>query len=80
MKRKTINKTSSFVIEFEREIDKRWIADVPQLPGVMAYGTTKEEARQKVFAVALRTLADRIERGKIPTPVTKLFSYEMARG
>ena len=52
-----------FVIEFERETDKRWIAEVPKLPGVMAYGKTKNEARQKVSAIALRTLADKVERG-----------------
>ena len=79
MKRRTINKTSSFIIEFEREIDKRWIADIPKLPGVMAYGTTKAEARKKVFAIALRTLADKVERGITPTPVSRLFTHEMAR-
>ena len=55
MKKKTL-KQSSFVIEFERETDKRWIAEIPKLPGVMAYGATKGEAKQKVFAVALRTI------------------------
>ena len=67
-------------IEFEREVDGRWIAEVPQLPGVMAYGKTKQEARRNVSAIALRTLADRVEQGKIPTQVTRLFEYEMARG
>ena len=79
MKRKPINKASSFLIEFERETDKRWIADVPKLPGVMAYGATKAEAQKKVFAIALRTLADKVERGSIPTPVSRLFTHEMAR-
>ena len=60
---KKIQKTPSFLVEFERETDKRWIADVPKLPGVMAYGKTKDEARKKVFAIALRTLADKVERG-----------------
>jgi len=80
MKRKISNKVPSFVIEFEREEDMRWIADIPKLPGVMAYGSTKEEARQKVYAIALRTLADKIERGNIPISVTRLFEYEMAHG
>ena len=80
MKRKATNKKFSFVIEFERETDKRWIADVPRLPGVMVYGKTKEEARKKVFAVALRTLADKVEQGTTPTPVARLFTHEMARG
>lgn len=73
-------KTPSFLIEFERETDKRWIADIPKLPGVMAYGATKEEAQKKVFAIALRTLADKIEQGTTPPPVARLFKYEMARG
>ena len=79
MKRKVIKKIPSFLIEFERENDKRWIADIPRLPGVMAYGSTKNEARKKVFAIALRTLADKVERGTTPTPVARLFTHEMAR-
>jgi len=79
MKRKISNKMVSFVIEFERETDKRWIADIPRLPGVMAYGATKEEAQKKVFAIALRTLADKVEQGITPTPVARLFTHEMAR-
>ena len=70
----------SFVIEFEREEDKRWIAEIPKLPGVMAYGVTKVKARQKVYAIALRTLADKIEQGHTPMPIVQLFTYEMARG
>ena len=72
-------KTPSFLIEFEREADKRWIADIPKLPGVMAYGATKEQARKKVFAIALRALADKVEHGITPTPVARLFTHEMAR-
>ena len=49
-------------IEFEREDDGRWIAEIPSLPGVMAYGATKEEAASKVEAIALRVVADEIER------------------
>ncbi len=51
----------TFEIEFEQESDGRWIADIPELPGVMVYGTTREEAKAKVEALALRVLADRIE-------------------
>ncbi len=80
MKKKITHKPTSFVIEFERETDKRWIADIPKLPGVMAYGATKAEAQKKVFAIALRTLADKVERGITPTLVTQLFTHEMARG
>ena len=46
----------SLSIAFDREKDGRWIAEVPKLPGVMAYGATKHEAQRKVFAIALRTL------------------------
>lgn len=51
-------------IEFEREEDGRWIAEIPALPGVMAYGATRAEARGKVEVLALRTFADRIEHGE----------------
>ncbi len=51
-------------IELEREIDGRWIAEVPDLPGVMAYGQSREEAITKVEALALRVLADRLEHGE----------------
>jgi len=68
-----------FIVEFDREDDGRWIAEIPKLPGVMAYGPTKKEALQKVYAIALRTLADGIEQGRIITPVARLFNYEVAR-
>jgi predicted RNase H-like HicB family nuclease len=55
-----------FRIETEREIDGRWIAEIPSLPGVMAYGTSKQEAVAKAEALALRVLADRIEQEKKP--------------
>jgi len=51
-------------IEIEREIDGRWIAEVPDLPGVMTYGQSREEAINKVEALALRVLADRLEHGE----------------
>jgi len=53
-----------FLIEIERETDGRWIAEIPNLPGVMAYGKTKQDAVRAVGALALRVLADRIERAK----------------
>jgi predicted RNase H-like HicB family nuclease len=49
-------------IEFEQEDDGRWIAEIPALPGVMAYGASRTEAESKVEAMALRVIADRIER------------------
>ena len=42
----------SFMVEFDRELDGRWIAEMPKLPGVMAYGATKRDALQRVHAVA----------------------------
>jgi predicted RNase H-like HicB family nuclease len=50
-----------FAIEFEVESDGRWIAEIDELPGVMVYGATRQEAKSGVEALALRVLADRIE-------------------
>ncbi len=54
----------TFTIEIEPEQDGRWIAEVIELPGVMAYGPTPEEAKAKVQALALRVLAERLEHGE----------------
>jgi len=51
-------------IELELEEDGRWIAEVVDLPGVLTYGKTREEAISKVKALALRVLADRVEHGE----------------
>jgi predicted RNase H-like HicB family nuclease len=51
-------------IEIDRELDGRWIAEVPDLPGVMCYGQSRAEALSKVESLALRVLADRIEHGE----------------
>ncbi len=53
-----------YQVEFEQEEDGRWIADLPQLPGVMAYGATREEAFDKVLSLALHVLADEIAQEK----------------
>jgi predicted RNase H-like HicB family nuclease len=53
-----------YSIECEREEDGRWLAEVPELPGVMAYGTTAEEAQAKAQVLALRVLAERLEHGE----------------
>ena len=52
----------NYRIEFEKEDDGRWIAEISELPGVMAYGASKEEAESKVQAIALRRIADTLER------------------
>src|ERR1022692_127430 len=51
----------SYTIEIELEDDGRWIAEIPELPGVMVYGQTQAEAVSRVEALALRVIADRIE-------------------
>jgi predicted RNase H-like HicB family nuclease len=51
-------------IELDREEDGRWIAEVADLPGVLAYGQTREEAVARVQALAFRVLADRLENGE----------------
>jgi len=53
-----------FNIECEREEDGRWLAEVPQLPGVLAYGATADEAMAKAEILALRVLAERLEHGE----------------
>jgi predicted RNase H-like HicB family nuclease len=53
-------------IEIERETDGRWLAEVPDLPGVLAYAPTREEALAHVQALALRVLAERLEHGETP--------------
>jgi predicted RNase H-like HicB family nuclease len=53
---------STFTIQHEQEDDGRWIAEVPELPGVLAYGATRDEAMAKAEALALRVLAERLEQ------------------
>ncbi len=60
-------------IEFEQETDGRWIAEIAALSGAMAYGTSQEEARSKVEALALRILADRLEHGENVPELGALF-------
>lgn len=55
-----------FTLEIEREEDGRWIAELTELPGVMKYGDTREEAIAQIEALALRVLAERIEHGEHP--------------
>jgi len=51
-------------VELEQEDDRRWIAEIPELPGVMAYGPSAQEAVAKAKALALRVVADRLEHGE----------------
>lgn len=77
---KQLMSLSSLAVEFDREKDGRWIAEIPKLPGVMAYGATKRDALQRVYAIALRTIADSVEQGSFFTPVSRIFGYGVARG
>ena len=61
-------------IEIEQETDGRIIAEVPELPGVMAYGRTREEAVARVEALAQRTLAERVEQGQPVPELLQIFS------
>jgi predicted RNase H-like HicB family nuclease len=54
----------TFTVEYEQETDGRWLAEVLELPGVLAYGQTCDEAVAKSQALALRVLADRLEHGE----------------
>ena len=61
-------------IELEREEDGRWIAEVSELSGVMAYGTSRTEAIAKVEALALRIIADRLDHGERIPELDDLFA------
>ena len=54
----------TLTIETEREVDGRWIAEAMEIPGAMAYGETRKDAAAKARALALRVIAERIERGE----------------
>ena len=54
----------NFRVELEQELDGRWIADVADLPGVLAYGASRDEALAHAQALALRVLAERLEHGE----------------
>jgi predicted RNase H-like HicB family nuclease len=60
-------------IETQREEDGRWLAEVAEISGAMAYGQTREEAVNRVEALALRVIADRLEHGEAVPEVTEVF-------
>jgi len=53
-----------YSVQVEQETDGRWIAEVPELPGVFAYGATSDQAIVKAETLALRVMADRLEQGE----------------
>ncbi len=60
----------NFHIEYEQEDDGRWLAEIPEIPGVLTYGATANEAMAKAEVLALRALAERIETNEIlPMPI-----------
>ena len=61
-------------IELEQEDDGRWIAEAPDLPGVMTYGATQAEAVRKAKVLALRVMADRLEHGEELPEVGSVFA------
>ena len=66
---------TTYTIETERETDGRWIAEIAEIPGVMQYGGTREEAIARVEALALRVIADRIEHGEtLVEPIQMKFA------
>jgi predicted RNase H-like HicB family nuclease len=62
--RTTRSQDLQFNIETEREKDGRWIAEIPEIPGALAYGRTEKQAKAKAYAVALRAIADDVEKSK----------------
>jgi predicted RNase H-like HicB family nuclease len=64
----------NFHVELEQEADGRWIGEVAELPGVLAYAVSREDALARVQALALRVLADRLEHGEgAPDLLTVVF-------
>ncbi len=61
-------------VEVEKEDDGRWLAEVPALPGVLAYGNTRAEAVEHAQALALRVLADRLEHGEATPEMDSVFA------
>ena len=61
-------------LEVEQEEDGRWIAEVPELPGVLVYGKSRDQAIASAEALALRVLAERLENGEPVPQIPGLFS------
>jgi predicted RNase H-like HicB family nuclease len=65
---------SEFTVEVELEDDGRWIGEVIDLPGVLAYGTSRDDAVAKAKALAFRVLADRLEHGETIPEIEGVFA------
>ena len=68
----------TFTVEVEQETDGRWIGEIIQIPGAMAYGNSREEAVARVEALGLRVLAERIEQGGTSPEIQQFFSVAAA--
>lgn len=69
-----LRKDNAMRVEIAREDDGRWIAEVPDLPGVMVYGQNRQEAISKVESLALRVIAERLEHGEPIPELDGLFT------
>ncbi len=63
----------NYSLEIEQESDGRWLAEVPELPGVLAYGATSDQAMARAEALALRVLAEQLEHGE-----AKAFNFSFS--
>ena len=61
-------------IEIDQEDDGRWLAEVSELPGVMTYGKTRQEAIDRAQALSLRVIADRLEHGETVPQMKEVFA------
>ncbi len=61
-------------VEVDREEDGRWIAEVAELPGVLAYGDSRDEAIERAKALSLRVMADRLEHGEAIPEMSNVFA------
>jgi predicted RNase H-like HicB family nuclease len=68
----------TFTVEVEQETDGRWIAEIPQIPGAMSYGASRDEAVARVEALGLRVLAERIEQGESSPEIQQVFTVAAA--
>jgi predicted RNase H-like HicB family nuclease len=64
----------NLAVETEQETDGRWIAEIPQIPGALAYGSDRRKAISRVEALALRVRADHLEHGKMPLKMTLSYT------
>ena len=65
---------SDFTVDVEREEDGRWLGEIAELPGVLAYGDNREQAVAKTKALAFRVLADRLEHGESIPEIAGVFA------